>query len=474
MSYDFEKHYINGKWVASDCDAMIEVENPATLEHFAHVPDGTIADVDRAVEVAHDALDAWREVPLAKRIAMMTTMLTHFQTMRDEIIDLEIKELGAPVTFTTATHCDYQFVRIRSYIDAAKTLVLEEPYALSTVYREPVGVVACVTPWNYPLGQIIHKVVPAILMGCTVVLKPSQHTPLTAFLLADAFDRAGFPAGVFNLVSGRGAALGDRLATHPLVDMVSFTGSTRVGTAIAQKALQSVKHVSLELGGKSPCIWLKSDDYRPALPKLISSIFFNAGQTCTSLSRLLVPREDLPTVESLLVEAVKALKVGDPMDATMDLGPLSSASQFEKVCDYIKLGLKEGARMIVGEVPSDMTHGYYVKPVVFSDVNNQMRIAREEIFGPVLCVIPYDTEEEALQIANDTPYGLSACVFGPKPKAIAMARKIHAGNVYINDAPRDVTAPFGGYKESGLGREGGVAGLLEFTQQKAIFDHSTF
>ena len=474
MSYDFEKHYINGKWVASDTDALIEVENPATLEHFAKVPDGTVTDVDSAVEAAHEALDAWRDVPMAERIALMTAMLTHFEAMRDEIIDLEVKELGAPVRFTTATHCDYQFVRIRSYIEAAKTLVLQEPYALSTVYREPVGVVACVTPWNYPLGQIVQKVVPAILMGCTVVLKPSQHTPLTAFLLADAFDKAGFPAGVFNLVSGRGSALGDRLATHPLVDMVSFTGSTRVGTMLAQKALQTVKHVSLELGGKSPCVWLKSEDYRPALPKLVSSIFMNSGQTCTSLSRLLVPRDDLATVEGLLVEAVKALKVGDPTDKTMDLGPLSSAAQFEKVRDYIKLGLEEGARMIVGEVPTDMTHGYYVKPVVFSDVSNQMRIAREEIFGPVLCVIPYDDEAEALKIANDTPYGLSACVFGPKDKAIAMARQIHAGNVYINDAPRDVTAPFGGYKESGLGREGGVAGLLEFTQQKAIFDHSTF
>lgn len=474
MAYDFEKQYINGEWVSSDGGAFIDVENPATLDIFARVPDGTVGDADRAVAAARDAFEAWRDIPFADRIARMKVMLAHFESHRDEIIDTEVKELGAPVTFTTATHCDYQFVRVRSYIEAAEHLTLEEPYALSTVYREPVGVVACITPWNYPLGQVVQKVVPAILMGCTVVLKPSQHTPLTAYYLADAFDKAGFPPGVFNMVSGRGASLGDRLSTHPDVDMVSFTGSTGVGTAIAQKALASVKHISLELGGKSPCVWLKSDDYRPGVPKLVSSIFYNAGQTCTALSRLIVPREDLERIEALLVEAVAALKVGDPTDPASDVGPVSSKAQFEKIADYVRLGLEEGARMVTGEVPVDASCGYYVKPVVFSDVTNDMRIAREEIFGPVLCVIPYDDEAEALRIANDTPYGLSACVYGPKDKALAMARRIRAGNVYVNDAPRDVTAPFGGFKQSGIGREGGVAGLLEFTQQKAVFDHGTF
>ena len=340
---------------------------------------------------------------------------------------------------------------------------------------KPVGVVACVTPWNYPLGQVVQKVVPAILMGCTVVLKPSQHTPLTACLLADAFDRACFPKGVFNMVSGRGSRLGDRLASHPDVDMVSFTGSTTVGIRIAQRALESVKHISLELGGKSPAVFLPSDDYSAAYPKILSSIFFNAGQTCTALSRLIVPRRDLARIESEFCELAAKLVVGDPTDPKTDIGPVSSKAQFEKIAEYVQAGIDEGARLVMGDVPTDMSRGYYVRPVVFSDVRNDMRIAREEIFGPVLCIIPYDTVEEAVSIANDTPYGLSGYVHAPtKAEAVAVAKRIHSGNVYINDAPRDVTAPFGGYKQSGIGREGGLAGLLEFTQQKAVFDRTTY
>ena len=324
MSWDFEKHYINGEWTPSEDDAWIEVENPATLERFARIPDGTPADADRAVAAAKAALEGWRTTPLAERIRLMKAMLANFEALHDEIIPLEVAELGAPVGFTTRTHCEYQYVRVRSYIEAAERMVLEETLPNSTVYREPVGVVACVTPWNYPLGQVVQKVVPAILMGCTVVLKPSQHTPLTACLLADAFDRAGFPKGVFNMVSGRGSRLGDRLASHPDVDMVSFTGSTTVGIRIAQRALESVKHISLELGGKSPAVFLPSDDYSAAYPKILSSIFFNAGQTCTALSRLIVPRRDLARIESEFCELAAKLVVGDPTDPKTDIGPVSS------------------------------------------------------------------------------------------------------------------------------------------------------
>lgn len=475
MSWDFEKHYINGEWTPSEDDAWIEVENPATLERFARIPDGTPADADRAVAAAKAALEGWRTTPLAERIRLMKAMLANFEALHDEIIPLEVAELGAPVGFTTRTHCEYQYVRVRSYIEAAERMVLEETLPNSTVYREPVGVVACVTPWNYPLGQVVQKVVPAILMGCTVVLKPSQHTPLTACLLADAFDRAGFPKGVFNMVSGRGSRLGDRLASHPDVDMVSFTGSTTVGIRIAQRALESVKHISLELGGKSPAVFLPSDDYSAAYPKILSSIFFNAGQTCTALSRLIVPRRDLARIESEFCELAAKLVVGDPTDLKTNIGPVSSKAQFEKIAEYVQAGIDEGARLVMGGVPTDMSRGYYVSPVVFSDVRNDMRIAREEIFGPVLCIIPYDTVEEAVAIANDTPYGLSGYVHAPtKAEAVAVAKRIHSGNVYINDAPRDVTAPFGGYKQSGIGREGGLAGLLEFTQQKAVFDRTTY
>ena len=350
MSWDFEKHYINGEWTPSEDDAWIEVENPATLERFARIPDGTPADADRAVAAAKAALEGWRTTPLAERIRLMKAMLANFEALHDEIIPLEVAELGAPVGFTTRTHCEYQYVRVRSYIEAAERMVLEETLPNSTVYREPVGVVACVTPWNYPLGQVVQKVVPAILMGCTVVLKPSQHTPLTACLLADAFDRAGFPKGVFNMVSGRGSRLGDRLASHPDVDMVSFTGSTTVGIRIAQRALESVKHISLELGGKSPAVFLPSDDYSAAYPKILSSIFFNAGQTCTALSRLIVPRRDLARIESEFCELAAKLVVGDPTDPKTDIGPVSSKAQFEKIAEYVQAGIDEGARLVMGGV----------------------------------------------------------------------------------------------------------------------------
>ncbi|HIU84746.1 MAG TPA: aldehyde dehydrogenase family protein [Candidatus Aphodousia gallistercoris] len=474
MSYDFEKIYINGQWVDSDSGEFIEVENPATLEHFARVPDGNANDIDRAAQAAHAALAAWSAVPLQERIVLMKKMLKLFESYQDQIVELEVKELGSPVEFATESHCLYQYTRTRSYIEAAESLVLEKSLPLSQVYREPIGVVGCITPWNYPLGQVVQKVIPAILMGNTVILKPSQHTPLTCYLLVDAFDKAGFPAGVINLVTGRGSKVGDAIASHPLVNMVSFTGSTRVGIQLSQRALESLKHISLELGGKSPFIWLPMKDYAPAVSKLFSSIFLNSGQTCTAFSRLLVPEQDLEKVKATLLAHVGEYTVGDPTDSRNKLGPLSSKAQFEKVASYIRLGLEEGATLLSGEIPTDCSKGYYVKPTIFTNVKNSMRIAREEIFGPVLCVITYKDVEEAIAIANDTPYGLNAAVYGPKDEAMAVARRIQAGNVYINDAPRDVLAPFGGYKQSGIGREGGVAGLLEFTQLKAIFNHSSY
>lgn len=474
MAYNFDKLYINGHWCDSTSGQFIEVENPATLKHFAKVPEGNEKDIDLAVRAAHAAFESWSQTELSERIGLMKKMLEIFESYKDQIIDLEVKELGAPVSYSVQSHCVYQFTRTHSYIECAAELPLEQSLAQSTVYREPIGVIACITPWNYPLGQVVQKVVPAILMGNTVVLKPSQHTPLTAYLLIDAFDRAGFPAGVINLVTGRGSAVGDALASHPLVDMVSFTGSTKVGAKLSQRALESIKRVSLELGGKSPFIWLPGADYEKAVGKLFDSIFLNSGQTCTALSRLLVPEEDLEKIKALLLKHVPDYVVGDPTDPKTKIGPVSSKAQFEKISSYIKLGLEEGANLLTGEIPTSCANGYYIKPAIFTEVKNSMRIAREEIFGPVLCVITYKTVEEAIAIANDSPYGLNAAVFGEKQKAIEVAKRIKAGNVYVNDGPRDVTAPFGGYKQSGIGREGGYAGLLEFTQPKAIFDRSTF
>ena len=472
MAYDFQKHFINGEWVSSTSDAMIEVENPATHAHFARVPDGTPEDVDRAVRAARAAKPGWAATPMCERVALTKKMLALFRADEDRIVDLEVKELGQPVAFTRATQVRYQYDRTASYIALAeKSLELESKWAASTVLREPVGVVAAITPWNYPLGQIIQKLIPAVLTGNTVVLKPSQHTPLTAFLLVDAFDRAGFPKGVVNLVSGRGSRLGDAFARHPDVDMISFTGSTSVGTSLAQKALESMKRISLELGGKSPCIWLdEMPDPDLAVKKLFDSIFLNAGQTCTALSRLLVPAAKLEEAKALLLKHLPDYPAGDPTDPASKVGPLSSRAQFEKVASYLRLGLEEGATLLAGEVPPEDAGSYLVKPAIFVDVRNDMRIAQEEIFGPVLCVIPYADVDEAVRIANDTPYGLNAMVWGPKAKASEVARAVKAGNVYVNDGPRDITAPFGGYKASGLGREGGIAGLQEFTQYKAIFD----
>ena len=467
----FDCLYIDGRWVKSHGASDISIENPATLETFARVPASDTTDVDLAVRAARNAQQTWSETPLARRIELMQRMLELFKERRETIIEWEAKELGAPVSFGKQAHCDYQFDRIASYIELASRVELESAFAASTVYREPIGVVACLTPWNYPLGQIVQKMIPAVLMGNTVVVKPSQLTPLTAYLLFDAFDRAGFPAGVVNLVTGKGADLGRYISTHPDVDMVSFTGSTRVGIELSQLALGSVKRISLELGGKSPYIWLPSESYEAALPKLLGSIFLNSGQTCTSLSRLLVPRKDLERIERSLVEAVSRLRVGDPLDPATDIGPVASRAQYDKISDYIRIGLAEGARLLVGGLPDNPDNGYWIAPTVFSDVSNKMRIAQEEIFGPVLCVIPYDTIDEAIDMANDTIYGLNAAVYGPKDMAVAVAKRIKSGNVYINDAPRDLTAPFGGYKQSGLGREGGLYGLLEFTELKTVYDH---
>lgn len=467
---DFEKLYIDGEWTPASSGEWIDVENPADMKIFARVPRGAAEDIDRAARAAKAAFPAWAAKPLSERIALMERFLAIFRSQEEEIIDLEIKELGAPWSFAKSSHCEYQYTRVRSYIDLAPEVPMVEKMPLSTVYREPVGVIGCITPWNYPLGQVVQKVIPALLMGNTVVLKPSQHTPLSCYLMADAFDRAGFPKGVFNMVTGRGAEVGDAMATHPAIDMISFTGSTSGGIQVARQALGTVKRITLELGGKSPDIFLPMDDYDTAIRCCFNSIFLNSGQTCTALSRLIIPKSEEAKIEARLAAIVKEYTVGDPADHSVKVGPLASLSQYRKVRSYIEKGLSEGARLLAGGVPGDPVRGYYVEPTIFTGCTMDMTIARDEIFGPVLCVFTYETEDEAVALANDTRYGLNAAVYGPKERAVAVAKKIRAGNVYINDSPRDTAAPFGGYKESGLGREGGVYGMLEFTQQKALFD----
>jgi aldehyde dehydrogenase (NAD+) len=469
---NFEKLYIDGQWVDGASGKFIDVENPATRQIFARVPAGNGEDVDKAAKAAHAALPEWSALPLSVRINLMEKFLSIFKSQEDELIDITIKELGSPWAFTKSSQVEYQYVRTRSYIDLAPDVPMVEKMPLSTTYREPVGVVGCITPWNYPLGQVIQKIIPAMLMGNTVILKPSQHTPLSSYYLADAFEKAGFPKGVFNLVTGRGGEVGNALSSHPLVDMISFTGSTSGGITVGKNALESVKHISLELGGKSPYVILPSEshDYTEPIHLCFNSIFLNSGQTCTAFSRLIIPAGEKETIEKQLVEIAKEYTVGDPTDHAVKLGPVSSMQQFRKISEYIQKGMDEGAHLLIGGLPESPDHGYYIHPTIFTDVKNSMSIAQDEIFGPVLCVITYKDEKEALAIANDTRYGLNAGVYGPKDKAIALAKRIQAGNVYINSSPRDTAAPFGGYKESGLGREGGIYGMIEFTQQKALFD----
>ena len=467
---NFEKIYINGQWVPGSTGQFIDVENPATREIFAKVPAGNAKDVDAAAKAAHRALPVWSATPLEDRISLMKRFLEIFSSQEDELIDITVKELGSPYTFTKTAQVEYQYTRTQSYIDLAPKVPLVEHMAASTVYREPVGVIGCITPWNYPLGQVIQKVIPALLMGNTVILKPSQHTPLSSYWLADAFEKANFPKGVFNLVTGRGGEVGDAMATHPLINMISFTGSTSGGINVGKNALTGLKHISLELGGKSPYIILKGSNHEEAIRLCFNSIFLNSGQTCTAFSRLLIPKSEQSVIEKKLIELAKEYTPGNPEDPSTKLGPLASLRQYEKVKNYIESGIQEGAHLLYGTVPENSNKGYYISPAIFTCVTSEMSIARDEIFGPVLCVFPYETEEEAIRIANDTSYGLNAGVYGEKEKAIAIAKKIEAGNIYINASPRDTSAPFGGYKQSGLGREGGIYGMIEFTQQKALFD----
>lgn len=467
---NFEKIYINGQWVPGSTGQFIDVENPATREIFAKVPAGNAKDVDAAAKAAHRALPVWSATPLEERISLMKRFLEIFRSQEDELINITVKELGSPYTFTKTAQVEYQYTRTQSYIDLASKVPLVEHMDASTVYREPVGVIGCITPWNYPLGQVIQKVIPALLMGNTVILKPSQHTPLSSYWLADAFEKANFPKGVFNLVTGRGGEVGDAMATHPLINMISFTGSTSGGINVGKNALTGLKHISLELGGKSPYIILKGSNHEEAIRLCFNSIFLNSGQTCTAFSRLLIPKSEQSVIEKKLIEIAKEYTTGNPEDSSTKLGPLASLRQYEKVKSYIESGIQEGARLLYGTVPENSNNGYYISPTIFTCVTSEMSIAKDEIFGPVLCVFPYETEEEAIRIANDTRYGLNAGVYGEKEKAIAVAKKIEAGNIYINASPRDTSAPFGGYKQSGLGREGGIYGMIEFTQQKALFD----
>ncbi|MGH9096406.1 MAG: aldehyde dehydrogenase family protein, partial [Acidimicrobiales bacterium] len=435
------------------------------------IPEGSPKDVDLAVAAARAAFPAWAATPVKERTELLTRVSQELSARMDEVADLIAHEVGMPLVLSQLVQMGLPIGTFASMAQVAADFTWEQTAGNSVIVREPIGVVGAITPWNYPLNQIAAKVAPALAAGCTVVLKPSEVAPLNAFVLAEIFEQVGLPAGVFNLVSGVGPVVGEAIAAHPDVDMVSFTGSTRAGKRVSELASASVKRVALELGGKSANVILDDADLAKAVPDGVQKCFLNSGQTCSALTRMLVPRQRLSEVETLAVAAAEAFTPGDPFDPSSRLGPLVSGIQRDRVRNLIDKGVGEGATLLTGggKAPEGLSVGFFVRPTVFSGVTRDMTIARDEIFGPVLSIIPYDTEEEAVDIANDTDYGLAGGVWSGDPeRAKAVARQLRAGQIEVNGGGFNPMAPFGGYKQSGNGREYGSFGLEEFLEVKAM------
>ncbi|GGT23238.1 aldehyde dehydrogenase family protein [Streptomyces atratus] len=453
--------YIGGEWRAAAGTDLIAVVDPADEQVIAHVPAGTAEDVDAAVSAAREALPAWAATPPAERAAKIAALRDVLVARKDEIAETVTAELGAPLPFSQKVHAGVPILVAGSYAELAASYAFEEKVGNSTVYAEPVGVVGAITPWNYPLHQIVAKVAPALAAGCTVVLKPAEDTPLTAQLFAEAVHEAAIPAGVFNLVTGLGPVAGQALAEHGGVDLVSFTGSTAVGKQIGATAGAAVKRVALELGGKSANVILPSADLAKAVGVGIANVMGNSGQTCSAWTRMLVHTSRYDEAVALAAEA--AATYGDR------IGPLVNAKQHARVRGYIEKGVAEGARLVAGGPEAPREQGYFVSPTVFADVTPEMTIAQEEIFGPVVSIIRYEDEDDALRIANGTVYGLAGAVWaGDDAEAVAFARRMDTGQVDINGGRFNPLAPFGGYKQSGVGRELGSHGLAEYLQTKSL------
>lgn len=463
--------FIDGAWRPASGTDTIEVLNPADESVLGTVPAGTAEDVDAAVRAARAALPAWAATPPARRAEYLTALRDALAERGEEIARTVVSELGSTVGFARAVHAGLPVAVTGSYAELAATFAFEERIGNSTVFHEPVGVVGAITPWNYPLHQIVAKVAPALAAGCTVVLKPAEDTPLTARLFAECVAVAGLPAGVFNLVTGLGPVAGQALAEHEDVDLVSFTGSTAVGRRIGAIAGGAVKRVALELGGKSACVVLPGADLPKAVGATVADVCRNTGQSCNALTRLLVHADQYEEAVALAAEAVAPYVPGDPEDPATRLGPLVSGRQRDRVRGYIEKGVAEGARLVAGgpEAPEGREKGHWVRPTVFADVTPEMTIAQEEIFGPVVSIMKYRDEEEALRIANGTVYGLGGAVWAAdESTAVAFARRMDTGQIDINGGRYNLRAPFGGYKQSGVGRELGEHGLAEYLQTKSL------
>ncbi|MGB7587148.1 MAG: aldehyde dehydrogenase family protein [Solirubrobacterales bacterium] len=466
-----DRIFIGGEWVEPEGSETIEVVNSTTEEVMGRIPACTPQDADRAVRAAREAFDSWSQTPRQERAGYLEAIAAGLGERSDEIAATIAQELGMPLKLSKIIQAGLPAGHFAATAKLMEEVVWEEEIGNSKVLREPIGVLGAITPWNYPLNQIAAKVAPALAAGCTVVLKPSEVVPLNAFILAEVIEAAGLPAGVFNLVTGTGPVVGEAIAGHPGVDMVSFTGSTRAGRRVSELASATVKPVAMELGGKSPNVILDDADLQRAVPDGVAKCFLNSGQTCSALTRMLVPREKLAEAEQLAAQTAESFTPGDPFEDATRLGPLVSDVQRERVRGYIEKGEAEGAKLLTGGAapPEGLDRGFFVRPTVFSDVTPEMAIAQEEIFGPVLVIQPYDDEDDAVRIANDTVYGLAGGVWSADTdRAIRVARRIRTGQIEINGGAYNPIAPFGGYKQSGHGRENGRYAIEELLQVKSL------
>ena len=468
---DYTKFYINGSWVEPSETNTLGVENPATLEQCATISIGNNADVDNAVAAAKAAFETFSQTSVEERAALLDKIAEIYMSRIGEIAEAIREEMGAPISLASTAQAYAGLAHITEAAKILRNFSFSEDLGAHRVVKEPIGVCGLITPWNWPMNQVTCKVAPALAVGCTMVLKPSEVAPLSSYIFTEIMHEAGVPGGVYNMVNGDGPGVGTALSKHPDVDMMSFTGSTRAGSLVAQNAAPTVKRVTQELGGKSPNIVLDDADLEAAVTRGVLHMYNNTGQSCNAPSRMLVPRGRLAEAEQIAAAVSQTVVVGDTADKDTTMGPVVSKVQWDKIQGLIQKGIDEGAKLVCGGtgLPDGIDAGHYVRPTVFSEANNDMTISREEIFGPVLTMIPYDSEEEAIRIANDTPYGLAGYVqSGDMDHARAVASKIRAGNIHINGASGGPDIPFGGYKQSGNGREWGAHGFTDYLEIKAI------
>jgi aldehyde dehydrogenase (NAD+) len=476
MSKNDTKFYIDGEWVDPVAPSLFDVINPATEEVAGQISMGSSADVDRAVAAARRAFPAFSATSREERLALLRKIIALYEARSEELAQAMTAEMGSPITFSKQVQTVNALAHFKEMVSVLSSYKFENFMGDTLIRREPIGVCGLITPWNWPLNQVTSKLAPALAAGCTVVLKPSEVAPLSTILLAEVLHDAGVPKGVFNLVNGDGPTVGEAISAHPGIDMVSFTGSTRAGILVAKAAAATVKRVTQELGGKSPNIILKGADLETFVPAGVLRCYTNAGQSCQAPTRMLVHSSQRDAAVAIAKRTAESVKLGDPLDAASQMGPLVSKAQFDKVQGLIEKGIKEGATVVCGGTgrPTGFNRGYFVRPTVFADVTPEMTVAKEEIFGPVLSMMTYETEDEAIEIANNTSYGLAGYVAGDTlDHARKVASKIRAGRVYLNGAPSISSVPFGGYKQSGNGREHGVFGFEEYLEVKAVLGHQS-